>query len=244
MRELHPKPIAATVCRATNDFAKHTDKGHGFRRAWAALRFDEGSGVNIKKVHRLWREEGLQVREHHPRERAGISSVPPIEADPPKVVWALDFQFASTIDGWAVKIASMIDERPRIAAARGGTLDPRRESGRRAGEGVHHHGWLASGAADGQRSGDDLPCSVSSRHHPGVGASAAQPETGGHDRLGAFLSSFQHHVRAFSASADIKQLATMGPDEAASLTQARQAAGWSRRGSPQPAKGCPVSLTR
>ena len=35
---------------------------HGFRRAWAALRYDERREVNKKKVHRLWREEGLQVR--------------------------------------------------------------------------------------------------------------------------------------------------------------------------------------
>jgi transposase InsO family protein len=88
-------------------------QGHGFRRAWARLRFDEGAGVNIKKVHRLWREEGLQVREHHPRKRAGISSVPAVEADAPNVVWALDFQFDSTVDGRAVKIASMIDEHTR-----------------------------------------------------------------------------------------------------------------------------------
>ncbi|MBF6298989.1 IS3 family transposase [Nocardia amamiensis] len=87
--------------------------GHGFRRAWAALRFDEGSEVNKKKVHRLWREEGLQVRAHSPRKRAGASSVPPIGADAPKVVWALDFQFDSTVDGKAVKIASMIDEHTR-----------------------------------------------------------------------------------------------------------------------------------
>ncbi|MGV9611855.1 IS3 family transposase [Nocardia xishanensis] len=70
---------------------------HGFRRAWAALRFDEGSAVNEKKVHRLWREEGLQVREHHPRKRARVSSMPPIDADAPNVVWALDFQF--DVDG-------------------------------------------------------------------------------------------------------------------------------------------------
>ncbi|BCK53195.1 integrase [Nocardia wallacei] len=89
------------------------NQGHGFRRAWAALRFDEGAGVNIEKVHRLWREEGLQVREHHPRKRAGVSSVPTVAADAPKVVWALDFQFDSTVDGRAVKIASMIDEHTR-----------------------------------------------------------------------------------------------------------------------------------
>lgn len=81
-------------------------------RAWAALRFDEGSAVNLKKLHWLWREEGLQVREHSPRRRAGCSSVPPVEADAPKVVWASDFQFDTT-DGRAVKIASMIDEHTR-----------------------------------------------------------------------------------------------------------------------------------
>jgi putative transposase len=35
---------------------------HGFRRAWAALRYDARREVNKKKIHRLWREEGLQDR--------------------------------------------------------------------------------------------------------------------------------------------------------------------------------------
>ena len=88
---------------------------HGFRRAWAALRYDERREINKKKIHRLWREEGLQVRVHSPRKRAGISSVPPVEADAPDVVWAIDFQFDSTIDGKAIKIASMIDEHTRLS---------------------------------------------------------------------------------------------------------------------------------
>ncbi|MCZ4080354.1 IS3 family transposase [Rhodococcus sp. H36-A4] len=88
---------------------------HGFRRAWAHLRHDAGITVNKKKVHRLWKEEGLQVRIYHPRKRAGISSTPQIEADAPKVVWALDFQFDSTVDGKAIKIASMIDEHSRLS---------------------------------------------------------------------------------------------------------------------------------
>ncbi len=88
---------------------------HGFRRAWAALRYDERREVNRKKVHRLWREEGLQVRVHSPRKRAGVSSIPPVEADAPNVVWAIDFQFDSTVDGKAIKIASMIDEHTRVS---------------------------------------------------------------------------------------------------------------------------------
>ncbi len=86
---------------------------HGFRRAWAALRYDEHREVNKKKIHRLWREVGLQVRVRSPRKRAGVSAVPPIAADAPKVVWAIDFQFDSTIDGKAIKIASMVDEHTR-----------------------------------------------------------------------------------------------------------------------------------
>jgi putative transposase len=86
---------------------------HGFRRAWAALRHDEGVAVNRKKVHRLWVAEGLRRMVRHPRKRAGASSVPQVEADAPKVVWALDFQFDSTIDGKAVKVASMVDEHTR-----------------------------------------------------------------------------------------------------------------------------------
>jgi putative transposase len=70
--------------------------------------------MNKKKVHRLWKEEGLQRRVHSPRKRAGVSSWPAeVAADAPKVVWALDFQFDSTIDGKAIKIASMIDEHTR-----------------------------------------------------------------------------------------------------------------------------------
>ena len=90
---------------------------HGFRRAWAALRHDEGQQVNKKKVHRLWMDEGLQVKIYHPRKRAGVNSVPQIVADAPKVVWAIDFQFDSTVDGKAIKIASMIDEHTRLSDA-------------------------------------------------------------------------------------------------------------------------------
>jgi putative transposase len=86
---------------------------HGLRRAWAALRHDERRAVNKKKVHRLWRQEGLQVPVGSPRKRAGAATAPQVGADAPEVVWALDFQFDSTIDGKAIKIASMTDEHTR-----------------------------------------------------------------------------------------------------------------------------------
>ncbi|WP_072803148.1 hypothetical protein [Rhodococcoides yunnanense] len=55
--------------------------------------------ANKKKIHRLWTEEGLQVRIHHPRKRA--SSFPHTHAA--NVLWAKDFQIDSTIDGTAIK---------------------------------------------------------------------------------------------------------------------------------------------
>ena len=131
---------------------------HGFRRAWAALRYDERREVNKKKIHRLWREEGLQVRVRSPRNRAGVSSIPPIAADAPNVVWAIDFQFGSTVDGKAIKIASMIDEHTRcLAAEHRGTLDHRRPTCRRAREGVRRRRRAVEGAANGQRTGVHFP---------------------------------------------------------------------------------------
>jgi hypothetical protein len=53
---------------------------HGFRRAWAALRYDERREVNKKKIHRLWREEGLQVRVHS---RASGPECPRFRRSPP-----------------------------------------------------------------------------------------------------------------------------------------------------------------
>src|SRR6476620_10948372 len=57
----------------------------------------------------------MPPRRHRARANAlDQSSCPPrVAADSPKVVWALDFQFDSTIDGKAIRIASMVDEHTR-----------------------------------------------------------------------------------------------------------------------------------
>ena len=64
--------------------------------------------VNKKKVHPLWKGEGLQARKCHPRKRVGISSCLQLEADGPNVVGLQAFQFDQTVDGMEIKIASMI----------------------------------------------------------------------------------------------------------------------------------------
>jgi len=139
---------------------------HRFRRAWAVLRFSEGYRVNLKRVHRLWREEGLQVRAHHPRKRAGTSSAPSVDANAPKVVWAMDFQFDSTVDGPAVKIASMIDEHTRESLLH---LVERSITGERLVaelERVFTTRSDAEGAASRQRTGNDFHSAAIVLHRP------------------------------------------------------------------------------
>ena len=85
----------------------------GYRRAWADLRYEHGHIINKKRVHRIWREEGLQVAKRRRRKRVGESTGPIIDADAPNVVWAIDFQHDSTADGRGFKIASMVDEHTR-----------------------------------------------------------------------------------------------------------------------------------
>lgn len=98
---------------------------HGFRRAWAAG-YDERREVNKKEIHRLWREKALQVEVHIPGKPAGVSSMPPIEADAPTVRWGLIFQAESTIDGKAGQ--DRVDDRrtyPGLAAEHRRAVDHR-----------------------------------------------------------------------------------------------------------------------
>ena len=54
-----PADPDAALRAILRDYAR-THPLHGFRRAWAHLRHDQAIAVNKKKVHRLWKEEGLQ----------------------------------------------------------------------------------------------------------------------------------------------------------------------------------------
>jgi transposase InsO family protein len=68
----------------------------GWRRALVAAR-EAGFRVNHKKVHRLWRDEGLKVPYRKRKRPLGgigvkVGAFCPIAPD---VVWAMDFQFES-----------------------------------------------------------------------------------------------------------------------------------------------------
>lgn len=91
----------------------------GYRRAHVEAA-KAGHVCNIKKIHRLWREEGLRVpQKRRKRRRTGESSIPPERRTAERInhVWALDFQFDITANGRTIKLLNIVDEYTREALA-------------------------------------------------------------------------------------------------------------------------------
>ena len=76
--------------------------------------------MNRKRVHRLWREAGLQVpRKAQKRRRvgAGENSTVRLAPERPNHVWCYDFVFDATDDGRALKLLPVLDEHTRECLA-------------------------------------------------------------------------------------------------------------------------------
>jgi putative transposase len=89
---------------------------YGYRFIWALLR-REGVGVNVKRVHRLWKQTGLRVvRRTRTRERAGTSknACSVQRSEYPNHVWTYDFVFDETSDGRRLKFLVVVDEFTRL----------------------------------------------------------------------------------------------------------------------------------
>jgi putative transposase len=76
------------------------------------------TGVNHKRIRRLWREQGLR-RPARTRKRRRVTTDQPgrLRAERPNQVWAVDFQFDETADGRRLKLANIVDEYTREALA-------------------------------------------------------------------------------------------------------------------------------
>ena len=88
---------------------------HGYRMITGTLRA-EGWFVNRKRVYRLWRREGLKVRQIRRKRRrlgASINSCTRRRAACPNDVWAWDFVFDRTSNGRQLKWLSIVDEFTR-----------------------------------------------------------------------------------------------------------------------------------
>lgn len=89
---------------------------NGYRMICALLR-REGACVNVKRVHRLWKQAGLKVVRPEPkRERSGSSenACSVRRAQYPNHVWSYDFVHDQTSDGRKLKFLVVIDEFTRL----------------------------------------------------------------------------------------------------------------------------------
>jgi transposase InsO family protein len=92
---------------------------YGYRRITALLR-EEGWHLNRKRVHRLWKREGLKIPVRQRKRRAlGWKDGQRIRhrARHPNHVWTYDFLMDQTIDGRRLKILAIVDEFTRECLA-------------------------------------------------------------------------------------------------------------------------------
>jgi transposase InsO family protein len=92
---------------------------YGYRRIRALL-VREGWSVNLKRVHRLWRREGLKVPQiQRKRRRLGQSEngCTRRRSERPDHVWSYDFIHDQTSDGRGLKMLPVVDEFTRECLA-------------------------------------------------------------------------------------------------------------------------------
>ena len=89
----------------------------GYRRIAALLREErEFRGVNVKRVYRLWRQQGLKVpQKQHKKRRLGVSAHGIVRHRSEHInhVWCYDFVKDQTADGRALKFLPIEDEFTR-----------------------------------------------------------------------------------------------------------------------------------
>ena len=86
----------------------------GYRMAHALIK-GEFEPLNVKRVHRIWKEEKLGRLKRYRKKRTG-NQVPFI-ATSPNEVWTLDFVHDACLNGTKLKILSVVDEVTRECLA-------------------------------------------------------------------------------------------------------------------------------
>ena len=92
----------------------------GYRKAWKSLQKEEQQPVNEKRVHRLWKQEGLQVGKRARKKRRklpGRQGQLPLVAAHPGHVWSYDFIFDATGKGTTLKMLTIGDDFTRECLA-------------------------------------------------------------------------------------------------------------------------------
>ncbi len=105
-----PQPDAATQALSTRIVEiAHERRRFGYRRIHDLLR-PEFSGVNHKRVYRLYREAKLAVRRRRKGKRAASERVPLQPARTVNEVWSMDFVSDSLANGRRLKYLTVADD--------------------------------------------------------------------------------------------------------------------------------------
>lgn len=84
----------------------------GYKRIAVMLR-REGFACNIKKIYRIYKEEGLMVKRRKGRKRAVGTRMPLPKSDRINQVWSLDFLSDALSDGRRFRILGVMDQCSR-----------------------------------------------------------------------------------------------------------------------------------
>lgn len=100
-------PIIAEMRNLAGQYPRY-----GYRRIQVFLD-RAGFHMSADRVHRLWRQCGLQVPRKRPRKRIAHSRPRPLAATAVNQVWAYDFVFDACANGQQLKCLTVIDEFTR-----------------------------------------------------------------------------------------------------------------------------------
>ena len=93
----------------------HEKKSYGYRRLWAVLT-RRGWKVNLKRVHRLYREEKLMARRLKRKRITGVAPLAPHLSGPDQE-WAIDFVADAIQTGRGIRILTIVDSFTRECPA-------------------------------------------------------------------------------------------------------------------------------
>jgi putative transposase len=105
----------APVVTAMRELAARYPR-YGYRRIQVFLA-RQGHLMSADRVHRLWRQEALQVPRRRPRRRVASHRPRPIPATGANHLWAYDFVFDACANGQQLKCLTVVDEYTRECLA-------------------------------------------------------------------------------------------------------------------------------
>ncbi|MCP1167678.1 IS3 family transposase [Limimaricola litoreus] len=106
--------LTANIIALAGQFGRY-----GYRRITALLR-EAGWAVNVKRVERIWRREGLKVPQKQPKKGRlwlGDGSCIRLRPERPNRVWSYDFVESRTHDGRKFRMLNVVDEFTRECLA-------------------------------------------------------------------------------------------------------------------------------